>query len=246
MQRVRVYKAALPKSSSYITTCMTNKTQELAPGVYDILIDTTPQMFYRQISVSKDKETVEDIGCVTGMVIVKAVSQAKKPVNFPVRVFYPDSKMLAAAAVTNKPFEVLAGDYDVDIATAPVQHKKAFKVEKGKENVINIEATTGMLLIKALDENGVPADRPVRIKGAGAAELVASGLTNRPIELVSGVYDIDILSKPVQVQKNIAVKTGEDTVINILIAIPEKPDIPALSTTKKTASAAQAAVKKAK
>lgn len=244
MQKVRVYKVALPKSSSYISTFMTNRMQEMSPGVYDVLIDTTPQMIYKQITVSNGKETVEDIGCVTGMVTIKAVSQAKKPVNFPVRVYYPGSKMLAASALANKPFEVLAGTYDIEIATAPAQYKNGFKVEKGKENVADLGATTGMLFIKALDENGAVADRPVRVKKAGMNEVVGSGSTNRAIELVAGAYDVDILSRPVQAQKNITVKTGEETSINVIVAIPPKPAAKTVAAPKP--AAAPKAVKKAK
>jgi hypothetical protein len=235
MQRVRVFKANGPRSSSYVRTFSTNRTQEMLPGVYDIELDTMPPVIYKGVNVTKEKETIEDIGCITGNVTVKAVSVSKKPLLFPVRLFYPDSGMIAAVANVNRTFEVLSGTYDIEIVTAPVQLRKAFVVESGKDNEIDLGMITGILIIRVVDENGVPANYPIRIKKAGTSEFAGSSMTNRPAELVAGVYDIDILTRPVQTQKGVSITVGKETVIDVIIPVPAKPAAPpAKSVVKNT------------
>jgi hypothetical protein len=227
MQRIRAFKATGPRSSSYTGTFITNRMQNLLPGVYDIELDTMPPVIYKGVNISKEKETIEDIGCITGSVIVKAESASKKPLAFSVRFFYPDSRIIAAVANVNKPFEILSGTYDVEIATAPVQLKKAFVVENGKNNEIDLGMITGILSIKAVDENGVLASYPIRIRKAGTSEFAASSMTNRPAELVAGVYDVDILTRPVQTQKGVTVTVGKEASIDVIMPVPPKPVVPA-------------------
>ena len=58
-------------------------------------------------------------------------------------------------------------------------------------------------------------------------------LTNRPIEIGPGEYDVEILSSPFQTKKGVKITAGEETSIGILIQSP----VPQAAATKAAAPA---------
>lgn len=221
-QRVKVFKVTDKNSSVYFSGQVSNRMQELPPGTYDIEVDTMPPTIYKNIAVAKDKETVQDIGCPTGSLMIKAMTSGNKEARYAARLFYPNTTTVVAFGIVNRPIEVLSGTYDVEIVTAPPQSRKGVKIESGKEALVDMGMTTGSLNVKAVDDKGNALKLQTRIKSADTGKFVSAGTTGRSAELVAGMYDVDILSKPPQSKKGVAIKAGEELVIDIIAEAPVK------------------------
>ncbi len=235
--RIKAFKSDDSKSSTYVTSFMSNRMQELFPGTYDIEIETTPTRIYKNIKVSKERENVEDLGCITGSVIVKALNSKKRDAAYPVRILYSKSAIVVAAGTTNRPIEIAPGTYDVEVGTIPSQAKRDTKVDKGKETILDL-GTTGNLIIKTVDENKKEVRSNVRIKKAENNELVTSTTANRSLEILAGTYNIEILSTPPQAKKDVKVGSGEEVSEEFLVQAPPAPvTAPVKAVPAKTAPA---------
>ncbi len=221
--RIRAFRATDSKSSTYASSFTSNRMQELLPGSYDIELDTVPQKIYKNIKVAKGQELTEDLGAVTGAVSVKALNSQKKEANYPVRIVSAKSGDILIATSTNKAIDIVPGLYDVEIGTAPKQVKKDVRVEASKEVNIDLGCTTGTLLVKAVDENGKEARYSVRIAKAENNEVVVTGITNRPIEIVQGLYNIEVQSRPAQTKKDALVNAGEEQSAEFIVQTPPPP-----------------------
>jgi len=241
--RIRAFKASDSRSSVLMASFTSNRMVELLPGNYDIEVDTIPQKIYKGINVVKGKETVEDLGRVSGSLVVKMLNSKKREAAYPVRVLYPRSNMAVTSAMTNRPVEVLSGSYDVEIGITPKIVESNVRVESGKNAVLDLGAVTGAVIVKAADENKKEARYGVRIRKAANNELAVSGITNRPIELFQGTYNIEIASVPVQVKKDVKVNAGEEVSVEFLVQAPAIPVKPTIAPVKpKAAPAAPVAV----
>jgi hypothetical protein len=151
--------------------------------------------------------------------------------------------MAVTSAMTNRPVEVLSGSYDVEIGITPKIVESNVRVESGKNAVLDLGAVTGAVIVKAADENKKEARYGVRIRKAANNELAVSGITNRPIELFQGTYNIEIASVPVQVKKDVKVNAGEEVSVEFLVQAPAIPVKPTIAPVKpKAAPAAPVAV----
>ena len=220
--RVMAFKSIDSRSSIYAASFTSNIMQELAPGNYDIEIDTLPQMIHKGISVSKGKETVQNLGHLTGSINVKALNAKKKDASFPVRILYAKSNITAVSTSTNRTIEIVPGIYDIEIAALPVQLKKDIRIDAGKEAALDIGCVTGTLIVKTLDENKKEVRFAARIKKAGTGEIVTSATSNRPLEILQGTYDVEVLSSPVQARKDIKINPGEEMSLEFLVQAPAK------------------------
>jgi len=220
---ISAYRSTDRRSGVYAAAFSSNRMQELLPGDYDIQIQTTPQMLYKGIAVSKSKETVEDLGAVTGALNVKLLNYKKKEANVPLRIQYQKSAVTVASGTTNRPIYLLSGMYDMEIGTAPRQSKKDVKVEAGKETVIDLGAQMGAVVIRAVDENNKEVRLNARIKRTDTGEVVASIVTNRPVEILKGAYIVELLSSPVQTKKDVAVEAGSESAVEFTVQAPPAP-----------------------
>lgn len=215
--RLKAFKSADNNSSTYMASFVAGRTQELSPGTYDIEIDTVPQKIYKGIRVSEGKEVTEDLGCITGSIMIRTLNSKKKDAYYPIRVLYPKSGEMVTAYMTNKSLEITPGLYDMEIGISPRQYKKDVKVEAGKENILDLGCITGTLTIKTMDEDGKDVRQSVRIARSDNNEMVSSSLSNRPVELAGGKYNIEVLSNPKQTKKDVSVKVGEDSAIEFTV-----------------------------
>ncbi len=221
--KAKAFKSIDSKSSIYVASLVSGRMQELAPGNYDIEIDTAPQMIYKNIGVSSGKETVEDLGHLTGSINIKALNAKKKDASFPVRILHTKSNIVVTSTNTNMTIEISPGIYDVEIGTTPIQFKKDVKIEAGKEHVLDLGCTTGILTVKAIDENGKEARYTTRIKRVDNNGIVATGITNRAIEIQQGTYNIEVSSNPAQVKKDIKLNAGEEVSLEFTVQTPPPP-----------------------
>ena len=218
--RVKAFRSVDSRSSSYVTSFMSNRTQELLPGTYDIEIDMMPQKVYKNIEVAAGRENLKELGNVTGSLNVKALNAQKKDANYIVRLMYPKSNFLVASTSANRPIEISAGIYDLDIETVPKQQKKDVKVEAGKETVLDLGVAAGTLIVKAIADNNKEVQYRVKIVKSASTEGSFFALSNKPIELVQGEYDIEILSSPRQSKKGLKISVGEETSVEFSVTAP--------------------------
>ena len=218
--RLKAFKAVDKDSSVYIASFVAGRMQELAPGDYDIEIDSIPQKIYKGIRVVQGKETVEDLGCLTGSIYIKTLNSKKLSAYYPIRILYPKSGEMVTAYMTNKALEITPGVYDIEIGTSPRQYKKNVKVEAGKEAILDLGCVTGTLTVKTFDEDKKEVRQSVKISRSDNNEMVSSSLSNRPLDLAKGKYNIEVLSTPRQSRKGVDVKTGEESVIEFTVNAP--------------------------
>ena len=223
--RIRAFGVDNNNSSTFLAAFGTERMQELTSGTYDIEIETIPAKIYKNVAVKEGKETVQDFGSVTGSLNVKALNSKKKESPVSVKIIYPRSNLMVAAATANRPFEIVPGTYNIEIETLPHQTKSNVKIEAGKETVLDLGVVSGSLIVKAVDEEGKEARVGIRVKNPANNTIVASTIANRAVEVGPGEYDVDIFSTPVQTKKGVKISAGEETVTEVSVKSP--PPIPA-------------------
>lgn len=218
--RISAYKAADRDRSVYAAAFTANRMQELSPGAYDIQLETIPPMLCKGIEVSRDKETVKDLGAMMSAVNIKLLKGEKKDASVSVRIMKQGSRTAITSGATNRPIQLLPGTYDVEINTVPRQLKKDVKAEAGKEALIDLGDPMGALVVKAVDENNKETRLGARIKKADTGEEVAGITTNRPIDILKGVYTIELLSSPAQTKKDVTIEAGSESTVEFTVEAP--------------------------
>ncbi len=226
-QNVLMVKAFKSEGSSsiYVRSFISGKTQELAPGIYDIELNTVPQKIFKGIKVSAGEETLEALNCVTGSLNIKISDYKNNPAFFPVSVYHPKTNIKIASGVANRPLELLAGVYDIEIAVLPKITQAAVIIEPGKEKSLDLGVLTGALIVRALDQNKaekIDARQSVRIRRADTNELLINTRINRAVEIGPGKYNVEIDTIPPQISKDIKVITGKEAVVEVLIQAPSQ------------------------
>jgi hypothetical protein len=130
------------KTNEMVTAFMTNKTLEVIPGVYDIEIGTSPRQYKKDVEIEAGKETIEDLGCLTGTLVIKTTDENKRDVRIGVRITKADTNEIVSAAMSNRPIELMKGKYNVDIMSSPRQTRKDISVNTGEESVAEFTVST--------------------------------------------------------------------------------------------------------
>jgi len=230
--RIKAFKTIDGRSSVYAASSVAGRMQEVTPGTYDIEVDSVPQKIFKNIKVAEGKETIEDLGCVTGSIVVKTTNAKKIPAYYPMRILYSNTNDMVTAYMTNKTMEIVPGTYDIEIGTSPRLYKKDVKVGSGKEVTIDMGCVAGSLMVKTVDENGKNVRSSVRITRADTNEVVSSTTSNKPIDLGKGTYNIEVLSNPKQSKKDVKVNVGEESAAEFVISAPIVPQKPAKSVAR--------------
>lgn len=230
--KIKIFKMADQESSVYVASTVGGRMQELLPGTYDIEVDTVPQRIFKNIRVNENKETIKNLGCVTGALSVKTINAKKALAYFPLRVMYGKTNEMVTASMTNKILEISPGTYDIEIGTSPRQYKKDIKVEAGKESVVDLGCITGTLIVKTTDDNKRDVRCAIRVTRSDTNEIVSSSMSNKPIELGKGKYNVDLMVSPKQTKKDIVVNIGEESVAEVTVTAPMVPQKSAASMTK--------------
>ena len=221
--RVRAFKAIDGRSGVYVTGLTTGRMQELLPGDYDLEIDAVPQILYKGVRVTRGRETVEDIGRLTGSLEVKMVNSKNKIAYYPVRVLHAGTNTMVANITTNKPVQLVKGVYDLEIGTLPKQIQKNAAIDPDKDVVLDLGPTVGSLAVIVVDGDKKEARYPTRVRRSDTGDVITSGVSNRSIELLQGVYDIEVLANPIQIKKGVKVEAGAEAGAEFLVQAPVKP-----------------------
>ncbi len=127
-----------PKYNLTVSTIITNRPAEIVPGVYNIDIETLPRQMKNDIKIEGGKETILDMGIVSGSVTVKAVDENGKEARASVRIKSSANNAIVASTITNRTLEVSPGEYDVEVLSTPNQTKKGVKIIAGEEATIEV------------------------------------------------------------------------------------------------------------
>lgn len=130
------------KTNDVVASATTNRPIEIASGVYDIDVNTLPRQLKKDVKVESDKEMILDLGCATGILIVKVFDENKKELRFGARVTRPENNEFVTTASTNKPLELLQGTYNVELPAAYKGSKKDAKISAGEETVVEFLVET--------------------------------------------------------------------------------------------------------
>lgn len=225
--KIKAFRAIDGNSSVYTVSSVGGRTQEITPGTYDLEVDSVPQKIFKNIKVTEGKETVKDLGCVTGSIVVKATNANKMAAYYPLRIFYSNTNDMVTTYMTNKSLEIVPGVYDIEVGTYPRLYKKNVKVAPGKEVTIDMGCVVGSLTIKTVNENGKDVRLNVRITRADTNEAVSSAISNKPVDLGEGVYNIEIFSRPKQSKKNVKVNVAGESTVEFVIKDPIVSNKPA-------------------
>ncbi|MFA5255296.1 MAG: hypothetical protein WC419_01190 [Candidatus Omnitrophota bacterium] len=218
--RIKAFRVIDGRSSIYTASFVGGRMQEVVPGTYDLEVDSVPQKIFKNIKVAEGKETVEDLGCVMGSITVKALNAKKAAAYYPMRVLYSNTNDMVTAYMTNKTMEIVPGVYDIEIGTSPRLYKKNIKIVSGKETILNLGCVVGSLMVKTVNENGNNVRLSVRITRADTNEVISSAVSNKPVDLGKGTYNIEVLSSPRQHKKGVSVNLGEESVVDFVINTP--------------------------
>ena len=230
---MRIFRAEDKKSGIFITVSTSEKMQELSPGRYDVEIDTVPPKLYKDIDVSEGRERVESLGAITGTLYVKALDSKKKEFVLPIKTTRPGPGSFAALITANRNAEFAPGTYNLEIATVPPQARNGVHIDAGKAALINLGVVTGSITVKALDGSGKPERFNVRLINIANKAAAAATITNRPLEILPGDYDIELQSTPAQVKKGIKVSAGEETSVEFTVLAPVQASVPTPAPSKK-------------
>lgn len=225
--RIQAFRTDGSKISNHILTSATGRAMELPAGTYDVVFDTSPAVMYKGVRVSESVEKTEDAGCMTGSVFVRARDAKMKEARYAVRVRLPNLGSSIAAGSSNRPIEVMKGVYDIEVGTTPVRIFKGVKVTACKETGLDIKSVPGILVVKAFDEEGKTPALTVKAIDPATKQSIIVFSTTRAVEILEGKYDIELISKPPQLRKDIEVRPGEETRIDFTVQ----------AQVKKTASA---------
>ena len=218
--RIRAFSVDSKNSSVFVAAFGTERMQELTPGTYDIEIETTPVKIYKNINIGEGKETIEDLGIITGSLNLKALNSKGKETLLPVKVTRQKSNFMVTTVMTNRPSDIIPGIYNLDIQTLPRQTKNDVRIEGGKETVVDLGTVSGSVVAKASDEKGKEERLGVQIKNPVNNEIIFTTVTNRAVEIAPGKYDIEVMATPVQEKKGVKVNAGEETAIEFSVKAP--------------------------
>ncbi len=153
-----------------------------------------------------------------GGLTVKVLGSGQKALNLRVKAFRVvdnDTSVFSSSLTSNRMGELNPGNYDIEIETLPAVITKGVKVVKGEETVKDAGILTGAINIKALTAKKKPAAFSAQMTDSNTGYSVATTAVNRPIEIISGAYDIRLETTPPYFMKEVKVESGKETAIDL-------------------------------
>lgn len=141
-------------------------------------------------------------------------------------------RTVVLTAPTGNPVEVLTGAYDVKVHGSPPLWARGVLIEQNKTASVELGGV-GALLVSGNDSTGKPVQTGVILYIAGAerssGNIVASGKTNEPLQVVAGTYDVraqlepDVWfeSVPITMGKTAELQLPAPTVLQFVVADPD-------------------------
>jgi len=152
-----------------------------------------------------------------GLLIVKASGSNNKPTYAGIRIFKvldSQSSLFYVSGTSNAFIKLPPGNYDIELNALPPKLYKNVKVAPGQENVVDLGAVTGSLKIRIVDQAGKNENYDVKVFHAKSRNIVCSVASNRSIELLPGIYDLEITTLPPDTRKDVKVEAGKENLVD--------------------------------
>jgi hypothetical protein len=153
-----------------------------------------------------------------GALTVRIVNSKNMEIPMRIKAFRAidgQSSVYATSSVGGRMQEVVPGTYDIEVDTVPQKIFKNIKVSEGKETVKDMGCIVGSITVKTLNVKKAAAYYPMRVLYANTNDMVTAYMTNKTMEIVPGVYDIEVGTSPRIYKKGIKVNAGKNTTINM-------------------------------
>lgn len=131
--RVRVM---YPKTGDIVVLTTANHPVEVVAGTYDVQVDTLPRQVKTDVKVDAGKEAAVDLGCTSGTLIVKALDENGKEVRATARVTKSGTNEVIVSGAANRPMDITAGTYTIELLGFTEQAKKDITIMRGAEAAV--------------------------------------------------------------------------------------------------------------
>ena len=218
-----------PGTDSWVTQIGSWHNSGVTPGVYDIVIDTNPQLSYAQFEIPEGSTTVIRLN-VASFEIMGEDGQRANP--YRVALVDPASGETLAeiASPVEGPYYVLPGVYNLELY--PSIGQASPEAVFTNVNLKPLEATivgVGALDLRGLEGESI-APHGITFYDAATGEELAgfSGYSPEKYYLAPGSYYVElywgISAYPRGVLKNLVIKPGETNVVNLGAYILQDPE----------------------
>ncbi len=166
----------------------------------------------------KKKSAPRVISKGKGALTVKILNSKNVEIPMRIRAFKAidgKSSVYAVSSVGGRMQELTPGTYDIEVDSVPQKIFKNIKVVEGKLTIVSLGCVMGSVTVKTTDAKKTAAKYPVRILYSDTNDMVTAYTTNRTIEIVPGVYDIEVGTSPVLYKKNVKVVRGKEVIIDM-------------------------------
>jgi len=105
--------------------------------------------------------------------------------------------------------------YDMTVHSIPERHLDSIRIAPGKHNQIGLNLPRGSLELKMPNQRGGYDDLKCIVRESGSSTILHVQQFNTTQKYLAGTYDIEILSLPRYVQRNLNIEAGKTTTIGI-------------------------------
>jgi Ca-activated chloride channel family protein len=105
--------------------------------------------------------------------------------------------------------------YDIVVYTTPPVFKKGVEIVGGRHNAIKIAAPQGILQISQKGAADYSREHAAIIRQKGKAETLLVQKVNEPERLLVGKYEVEVLTRPRLIFKDVEITQGKTTKIDI-------------------------------
>ena len=208
---VDVFLAGMPPwDMNRIAAGRTDVPIELPAGTYDVVVDTTPDTWRRDVTIVKGEALALTTGGY-GRLLVSGLDPTGAPVDTYVWVYtMEDRDTRVMLDVTNTLIELPEAVYFVSVDQAPPATFEDIAVHAGQTTEVRLP-DLGRLLLSGSTAAGEPVVEYFWIYLADGGDTVATGDTNVPVDLAPGVYDLFADLDPDRRYDGVEIVAGETT-----------------------------------
>jgi len=190
---------------------LTNQPFLVPPGLWAITTLTRPA---RTVNVNLASGAGREIELdPLGSLVVRLLGPDGSPVDWAWTAKPVGETEQAAAGTTNKPTDLAAADYTVDLVgwggTGLEVH-----IDSGREIEEHLGALVS-LTVTIQGQDGSERSLKYTLVDSDSGRAVANGLTGQPEDVLPGAYDLDVWTYPHLVLRRLEVRSGEDGLLHL-------------------------------
>jgi len=190
---------------------LTNQPFLVPPGLWAITTLIRPA---RTVNVNLAPEGDRKIELdPLGSLVVRLLGPDGSPVDWAWTATPLGETEQAAAGTTNKPTDLAAGDYTVDLVSWGGTGIEAH-IDSGRETEQYLGALVS-LTVTIQGQDGSERRLKYTLVDSDSGLAVANGLTGQPQDVLPGEYDLDVWTYPHLVLGRVGIRPGEDGLLHL-------------------------------